>query len=196
MMNGTGPEHEPADEKAKAVRERTMDLFAAASLHAERIGAAAAKLGLSSDLVDGLGDDLYEAAIAQLDVASKMLARSQAIAARLLEAGVDRSEPSRFVRLDVAPGERAHVRFVVRNASAERATIEVRVEWNGPEGLRPRVGREELPAGRETSVEIAIPPAAAGDPVRAGTARVWLAYDGARRVELPHHDFEIWVGEK
>ncbi|HEX7843621.1 MAG TPA: hypothetical protein VF469_39380, partial [Kofleriaceae bacterium] len=80
----------PTDTRVQGLRERAMDLIADASIHAERINAAAARLGLTPDLLNGMGDQLYEAAVAQLDVASKILERSQAIVDRLFELGARR----------------------------------------------------------------------------------------------------------
>jgi hypothetical protein len=183
-----------ADRKAAVLRERALELLADASLHAERINAAAEKLGLTPDLLDGIGDHLYEAAVAQLDIVSKILERSQAIAERLFEFGARRAEPSRLLRIDVAPGEPAPVRFVVCNASPRTAQVTVEVTWDGGSPLRARIGRPQLAGGRETSVEIAIPrERVAPGQVYAGTARVRLAYDEHGTVELPRHDFEIWV---
>jgi hypothetical protein len=188
------PKHRPADAKAQVIRDRAMELLADASLHAERLGAAAARLGLTPDLLDGIGDQLYDAAVAQLDVASRILERSHAIAERLLELSGGRIEPSRLLRLDVEPGAPAQLRFVVRNPSPRTAEVAVEVAWDGEPALRARIGRPQLPGGRETSVAIAIPGERL-EPGRvyAGTATVRLAYEANRRVELPRHDFEIWV---
>jgi hypothetical protein len=183
-----------ADHKARAIRERAMELLADASLHAERINAAAEKLGLTPDVLDGVGDALYEAAVAQLDVASKILERSQAIVDRLFELGARQLEAGRLLRIDAEPGAPAHLRFVVRNPSTRPAEVSVEVEWDGGAPPRPRIGRPQLPAGRETSVEIAFPaPALERGRVYAGTARVRLGQDGQRPVERLRHDFEIWV---
>lgn len=188
------PKHRPADGKAQVIRDRAMELLADASLHAERLGAAAARLGLTPDLLDGVGDQLYDAAVAQLDVASKILERSHAIAERLLELSGGRLEPSRLLRLDVEPGAPAQLRFVVRNPSPRAAEVAVEVAWDGEAALRARIGRPQLPGGRETSVAIAIPGECL-EPGRvyAGTATVRLADEANRRVELARHDFEIWV---
>lgn len=194
MGESDHPKHDHADRKARVIRERAMELLAGASLHAERINAAAEKLGLTPELLDGIGDHLYEAAVAQLDVASQILQRSQAIADRLFELGARRLEPSRLLRVDVDPGKPAHLRFAVCNRSLHTAQVTVEAAWDGGAPLSPRIGRPELHGGRETSVEIAIPtdriqPGA----VYAGTARIRLAYEAERSVELPRHDFEIWV---
>jgi hypothetical protein len=197
-MGASDPSDSPgqggADRKARAIRDRAMELVADASVHAERISAAAERLGLTPDLLDGVGDQLYQAAVAQLDVASKSLERSQRIVDRLFEIGARQLEASRLLRIDVAPGAAAHLRFVVRNPSPRAAAVSVEAEWDGGAPLAPRVGRPALPGGRETSIEIAI---AAGAVERgrvyAGSARVRMAYDGQRSIELPRHDFEIWV---
>jgi hypothetical protein len=193
-MAAEPPKQRPADGKAQVIRERAMELLADASLHAERLGAAAARLGLTPDLLDGIGDQLYDAAVAQLDVASKILERSHAIADRLLELSAGHLGSSRLLRIDVEPGTPAQLRFVVRNPSPRAAQVAVEVTWDGDAPLRARIGRPQLPGGRETSVEIAIPSdrVEAGR-VYAGTAVVRLAYDAHRIVELPRHDFEIWV---
>jgi hypothetical protein len=196
MGESEHPRHGVADHKARAIRARALELLADAATHAERINAAAARLGLTPDLVEGLGDHLYEAAVAQLDVASKILERSQAIVDRLFELGARQLEPSRLVRIDVGPGRPAQVRFVVRNAAPEAAIVEVDATWDGAGELVPRIGRTELAGGRETAVEIAI----AGDRLRrgqvfAGTATPRLRYQTGRTIALPRHDFEIWVAE-
>lgn len=192
-MGTEPPKQQPTDDKARAIRERAMELLADASLHAERINAAAAKLGLTPDLLDGIGDQLYEAAVAQLDVASKILERSHAIADRLFELGAARFETSRLVRLDVDPGTPAELRFVVRNPSPRTAEVGVEVAWDGGAPLRAKIGRPQLPGGRETSVAIAIPcDGLEPGRVYAGTATIRLGYEH-RAVELPRHDFEIWV---
>src|SRR6185436_2098430 len=104
------PRPSPADGKTRAIRERAMELLAGASLHAERIQAAAEKLGLTPDLLDGIGDHVYEAVVAQLDIASKVLERSQAIADRLLDLGGRRGGAGGLIRVDVERGKPAHLR--------------------------------------------------------------------------------------
>jgi hypothetical protein len=185
----------PTDTRVQGLRERAMDLIADASIHAERINAAAARLGLTPDLLNGIGDQLYEAAVAQLDVASKILERSQAIADRLFELGTRRPEPATsLVRVDVTCGQPGSLRFVVRNAAREAAAVQVVVECDGGLALAARVGRRQLDGGRETSVEIPIPTdQALPGKVYAGTAKLALIYATERRVELPRRDFEIWV---
>jgi hypothetical protein len=187
------PKPSHADRKAQVLRERALELLADASLHAERINAAAEKLGLTPDLLDGIGDHLYEAAVAQLDIASKILERSQAIAERLFELGARRVEPSRLVRVDVAPCTLAQVRFVVRNPLSRTAEVVVDAAWDGGSPLQVRIGRPRLAAGRETSVEIATTEGLAAGQVYAGCARVRLTCEGHGAVELARHDFEIWV---
>lgn len=189
------PDHGPTDTRVLGLRERAMDMIADASLHAERIHAAAERLGLTPDLLNGIGDQLYEAAVAQLDVASKILERSQAIVDRLFELGARRLEPaSGLVRLDVTRGQPGSLRLVVRNAAREAAAVEVVVECDGGLVLAARVGRRQLDGGRETSVEIPIPTdQVEPGKVYAGTATLALVYGTVRRVELPRRDFEIWV---
>ncbi|HEY6179349.1 MAG TPA: hypothetical protein VIX73_33070, partial [Kofleriaceae bacterium] len=106
-MGESGHPKHGADHKVQAIRSRALELLADAAIHAERINDAAARLGLSPDLVEGLGDHLYEAAVAQLDVASKILERSQAIADRLFDLGA-RQLDSRLMRIDVAHGRPAY----------------------------------------------------------------------------------------
>ncbi|TMQ10137.1 MAG: hypothetical protein E6J90_36775 [Deltaproteobacteria bacterium] len=206
MGESDDAKHGATSRKVGKIRNRALELLADASLHA-----------------DGIGDDLYEAAVAQLDIASKILERSQVIADRLFDLGAGRLEPSRLMRVDVEGSKPASVRFVVRNASARAAHVEVEVTWDGPGELEGHVGRPELAADRETWVEVPVPAShLAGKKVWAGTARVWLSYEdryrdegkeapgkeaegkdaqdnaaqrkhGRRRVELPPRDFEIWV---
>ena len=196
-MGESGPPRQrDADGKVQTIRGRALELLADASVHAERIHEAAARLGLTPDLVDGLGDHLYEAVVAQLDVASKILERSQAIADRLFDLGARQLDASRLMRIDVAPGRPAHVRFVVRNTAPATASVEVDATWDGDGALAPRVGRPQLAGGRETAVEIAID----GDRLRAGriyagSAELRLCYEGGRKLALRRHDFEIWVAE-
>lgn len=183
-----------ADRKAQAIRDRALELLAGASLHAQRVGDAATRLGLTPDLVDGLGDQLYEAAVAQLDIASKILERSQVIADRLFELGAARLEPSRLMRVDVEGGRPASLRFVVRNASGSAADVAVDVTWDGPGPLAAQIGRAALAADRETWVEVRVPADRLElGKVYAGTARIRLTGGGGRAIELPCRDFEIWV---
>lgn len=201
MAGGTpdGSDLGPTDRKVQGLRERAMDLLADASIHAERINTAAESLGLTPDLLDGIGDQIYQAAVAQLDVASKILERSQAIVDRLFELGARRFDlgsglGSGLIRLDVTRGEPAALRFAVRNAARDAAAVNVVVECDGGLRLAARVGRRQLDGGRETSVEIPIPvDQVEPGKVYAGTAQLALVYDPARRVELPRRDFEIWV---
>ena len=58
MAEAKRPKPRPADLTAKELRDRAMDLLAGAAVHAERIGSAAEKLGLTPDLLDGVGDYL------------------------------------------------------------------------------------------------------------------------------------------
>ena len=196
MGEAKRPKPRPADRTAQVLRDRAMNLLADAAIHAERIGSAAEKLGLTPDVLDGVGDQLYEAAVAQLDIVAKILERSQAIADRLLDLGERRFETRPLVRLDVDAGKPAALRFVVHNVSAKPATVTVDGDaaWDSDKPLAARIGQRELAGRRQTSVELIVPPEYIGTrDVYAGTARVSLTYEPRRRVRLPRHDFEIWV---
>ncbi|HEY0992983.1 MAG TPA: hypothetical protein VGD80_38285, partial [Kofleriaceae bacterium] len=185
----------PADLTAQRLRDRAMEMLAAATVHAERLGAAAEKLGLTPDLLDGVGDQLYDAAVAQLDLASKVLERAQSIADRLLDLGEKRFETRTLTRVDVKAGEPAALRFVVENVSALSAKVVVTVDgaWEVDEPIGRKIGQETLPGRRQTSVEISI----SADHIKkravyAGTVHVSLEYD-SRKVQLADREFEIWV---
>lgn len=192
------PVHDPADAKAQRVRERAMDLLASAALHAQRLDAAARRIGLTPDLVDGLGDHLYAAAIAQLDVVSKILERSQVLADRLLDLGFPRGgerEPSRFQRIDASVGQPARIDLVVRNPEDQTATVDVKLAWSPPSATPPpkwAVGQPRLPGRRETALEITIPAVAAAG-VYPMLATVTLGYPGGRQHTLVTREYEIWV---
>jgi len=196
MGEARRPKPRLADETAQQLREHALDLLASAAVHAERIGDAAEKLGLTPDLLDGVGDTLYEAAVAQLDLASTILERSQTIADRLLDLGARRFETRPLARFDVKAGEPAALRFVVHNVSPKPATVTVELdtEWDDGPPLEPTIGRSPLAGGRQTSVELVVPPRyLERRNVYAGTARISLLYESGRRVRLPRHDFEVWV---
>jgi hypothetical protein len=196
MGEAKRPKPRLADDAAQRLRDHALNLLADAAIHAERLGSAAEKLGLTPDLLDGVGDQLYEAAVAQLDIASKVLERSQVIADRLLELGERRFETRPLARFDVKPGEAATLRFVVHNVSPKQANVKVELEadWDTHEKLEPTIGREQLAGGRQTMVEFVVPPSyLERRTVYAGTARISLFYESGRRVRLPRHDFEVWV---
>jgi hypothetical protein len=192
------PVDDPADAKAQRVRERAMDLLASAAVHAQRLDAAARRIGLTPDLVDGVGDHLYEAAIAQLDVVSKILERSQVLADRLLDLAVPRGrEPaqSRFQRIDASLDQPTRIDLVIRNPDEQAATVHVKLDWTPPSTTPPptwQVGQPRLPGGRETALEITIPAVR-----RAGVypmlATVTLCYPGGREHTLAVRELEIWV---
>ena len=194
MGEAKRPKPRPADQTAQLLRDRAMDMLAAAAVHAERVGAAAEKLGLTPDLLDGVGDQLYEA-VAQLDLASKVLERAQAIADRLLDLGEKRFEVRTLLRLDVKAGDPAALRFVVYNAAQQSAKVDVTVDagWDIDEPVVRTVGQPLLPGQRQTWVAIIISSEHIKKrAVYAGTAHVSLEYD-SRRVQLPDREFEIWV---
>lgn len=197
MGEAKRPEPRPADQTAQVLRDRAMNLLADAAVHAERIGAAAERLGLTPDLLDGVGDQLYEAAVAQLDLAARILERAQSIADRLLDLGEQRFEARPLLRLDVKPGEPVALRFVVHNAALQSARVDVAVEaaWDAAAPVVCKVGQPQLPGRRQTSVELTIAPEQLKPrEVYAGTVHISLEYDARRRVQLPDREFEIWVG--
>lgn len=187
------PDKNPTDDKVKRLRERTLDLVADAAVHVQRLDGVAKQLGLTPDLVDGLGDYLYEAAVAQLEVASKVLERSQGIADRLLELAGQRLATTRFARIDAQAGDPARFDFVIRNPSDHVATVEVEIEAADSQP-QAQVGQRQLPGRRETAVEIQLATAASdAGRVFAMVIRVYLVYERGRRVELAPHELELWV---
>jgi len=192
MSEAERPKKNPTDVKARDLRERAMDLVADAAIHAERLNGAARELGLTPDLVDGVGDYLYEAAVAQLDVASKILERSQVIADRLVDMASRRFETSRFTRVDVEHGHGGYLRFVVHNGAGHEATVEVQVESERSVGHIVKIGRSQLPPNRDTSIQVEIESKNLDPGAYAFLVQVWMRYRHAR-VALPTREFELWV---
>jgi hypothetical protein len=169
-----------------------MDLLANAAIHAQRLDDAARRLGLSPDLVDGLGDHLYEAAVVQLDVASKILERSQLLVDRLFDLGASRGDSPGFRRVDVKAGEVNRIDLVVHNALQQTAQVDLAIEWDGGQASW-RVGQPSLPGHRDTAAEIELPATLVAGKVYPMVVKVSLTYDSGRRVELPPREYEIWV---
>lgn len=191
-MDEVKPDTKPGDAKARVVRERAMDLVAGAAIHAQRIEDAATRLGLTPDLVDGLGDALFDAAVTQLDVASRILERSQGLVDRLFDLSSAKDKTC-FERVDVTAGQPGRIDLAVRNSRATTATVSVVVQWSET-GEKIRVGRPELPGNRETAIEITLPTTLSADQVYAMTVEVSLSYDvNVSCVRLPIREYEIWV---
>jgi len=190
------PAHSPTDSKVKRIRERTMDLIADATVHAQRIDDAARRLGLTPDLVDGLGDEIYDAAVTQLDVASKILERSTVLVDRLLDLGLPRQHRrSLFHRVPAKVDESTQIYLDVANTAEQTATVKVEVVPEPPpKNVVPtvQIGQESLRGGRETAVEILIAPIKTAG-VYPLVVKVSLVYPGGRRHALPENEYEIWV---
>jgi hypothetical protein len=193
--SGAEPETNPADRKAEKIRERTLDLLANVAVHVQRMEDVARKLGLTADLVDGVGDYLYESVVAQLDLASKIVDRSQAVADRLLDLGAEKIESSRYLRIEGQVGTPARHFFVVANASAKTAHVKVAIESASLGGrVSAKPGKSELPGRQETGVEIVIDTAGLdASRVYSGRIRVTLDYEVGGPRELPVRDFELWL---
>jgi hypothetical protein len=186
------PESEPADRRAKNLRERAMDLLADTSIHVQRLQEISERAGLAPDLLDGVGDRLYEMVIAQLDLAATVAERSHAAAERLLQYGASRKQP-RFHRLVLEP-DQPSVRFdfSVHNASLRSAAVEAHVEFV-PGGANYEVGHRHLPSGQHTSIEVTIHRSKMEAGVHAGAVDVTLVHAGRQRVTLRRVGFEVWV---
>ena len=197
-QRGSLPEHNPTDARVVKLRGRAMDLLADATVHVQRLEEIGERLGLTPDLVDGVGDHLYQAVVAQLDLAAKVAERSHVAAERLLQLGVDRwrNEP-RFVRVGVKSSGKESFDFTVRNASLRAARVDVEVHFAPKDAVQPpRIGAKTLQGGRTTSVRITID--ASGDKLKSNTTytgeiHVVLVHAGDQRVELARRHFEVWV---
>jgi len=187
------PEHNPNDDKVKRLRARFLEIVADAAVRGERLDAIARRLGLTAELASGLGDDLYDAAVAQLEIVAKVLERSQGIADRLLALGERAPEGPRFARVDVAAGKPVRYAFTVHNPAKQPATVQARLAPEDPRA-RLQIGQPTLPGGRDTALEVQLATGAkqAGE-VIALVIEVTLAYDGSRARVLPAQELEIWV---
>jgi len=71
------PAINPTDGRVRRLRDKAMDLLADARIHVQRLEEIGEHLGLTPDLVEGMGDDLYRAVVAQMDFAAKVFERTQ-----------------------------------------------------------------------------------------------------------------------
>jgi hypothetical protein len=198
-QSSTEPDRNPADERVKRIRQRTMDLLANAAVHVQRIEDGARKLGLTAEIVDGVGDHLYEVVIAQLDLASKIVERSQALADRLLELGTTKGGSLPLLRMEAMVGSFARHFFVITNDSMQTATVEVSIDSSLLVGQEKdsRVGRRMLPAGNETGVEVEICTQGL-DPknVYPGSIHVTLHLEDGGIRAFPPRNFELWLRDE
>jgi hypothetical protein len=190
------PEYDPADARVARLRDRAMDLLADATVHVQRLEEIGERLGLTPDLADGVGDHLYHAIVAQLDLAAKVVERSHVAAERVLQLGADRwSGESRFQRVDVKRGERARYAFTVRNASIRTAKVEVELRFVPSDAATVAIGTKTLHGRHSTSVEVTFDGAKLGAGPHAGEVHVVLVHGVDQRLELPRRCFEVWVHE-
>jgi hypothetical protein len=200
-----GPETDPADRRVRRLRAKAMDLLADARIHVQRIEEIGEHLGWTPDLVDGVGDHLYHAVVAQLDFAAKVVERSHFAAERFLQLRASRRGRDSFNRIDIRhPDDRVSFDFTVRNGSIRSTRVDVKVEFVPHWAVSVTVGARHLRAGQQTSVEITIAGSKAdeghGDRkvrlepgVHPGEVRVVLENPDGHRVELRRRYFEVWV---
>jgi hypothetical protein len=190
------PDSVPADRRARQLRDRAMDLLADASVHVQRLEEIGERLGLTPDLVDGVGDHLYEAVVAQLDLAAKVMERSRVAAERLWQLGASRKQ-DRFFRVVLEPGGHVRFDFRVRNASIRAATVECETRFHRKHLVVTRVGNPNLKGREETSVEVTVYQQRDGkeldEEVYHGDVDVTLVHGSHQRVKLPPVRFEVWV---
>jgi hypothetical protein len=197
-QRGSRPEYNPTDARVVKLRERAMDLLADATVHVQRLEEIGERLGFTPDLADGVGDHLYTAIVAHLDLAAKVVERSQVAAERLVQLGADRwrNEP-RFTRVEVPSDGKKSFEFSVRNASIRTAMVEVSVHFAPKDAVdATRIGTKTLQSGRTTSVQITIDGTKLKSETYAGEVRVVLVHAGDQRLELPCRFFEVWVQSK
>jgi hypothetical protein len=194
--SGDAPAGNSTDDRAEKMRERSSDLLAAAAMHVQRVEDIAEKLGLTADLVEGIGDELYEAVVSQLELASKIVERSQIVADRLLQRRPHEGAGDRLLKIEARAGDVARATYVLSNDSGRTAKVNVRIEGKALKGIaQGQSGRRRLEAGGETFVEITIETKCL-DPekVYVGSACAKLSpVDGSGRVEHRRRDFELWV---
>jgi hypothetical protein len=199
-----GPEIDPADHRVRRLRAKAMDLLADARVHVQRLEEIGEHLGLTPDLVDGVGDHLYHAVVAQLDLAAKLAERSQVVAERFLQRRASPPPKDSFHRLEIRPPSKsASFHFTVRNGSLRATDVTVPVEFVPQWAVDVVVGAPHLKGGQQTSVEVTITAEKAPERdgarerklepgVHLGEVRVTLEHPG-HRVDLPRRYFEVWV---
>jgi hypothetical protein len=198
---GSRPESDPTDERVEHLREKAMDLLADATVHVQRLEEIGERLGITPDLVEGVGDQLYRAAIAQMDFAAKVMERSFVAAERLWQSRGAHRRGERFHRVDIGPGAtRASFHFTVRNASLRSADVEAHVAFVPKDAVSLVVGTRHLHSKQETSVEVTLDGSKLLAPggtfvaaQHAGDVSAWLVHAGGQRIELPRTYFEVWV---
>jgi hypothetical protein len=191
-----GPEQNPVDERAKRVRDRTMDLLADAAIHVQRIEDKAQKLGLSPELVDGVGDSLYEAVVTQLDLALKIVERSQTVVERLFALRLEKKQQRKLLRIDAVVGVANEVRQYVVVTNDAKCSVDVKTVFKSA-SLAGRTtlkeGKAKLAPRQETAVEIEINIAdLEPSTVYTGTILVWLL-DAAGCSRESVYDVELWL---
>jgi hypothetical protein len=198
---GGRPESDPTDERVEHLREKAMDLLADATVHVQRLEEIGERLGLTPDLVDGVGDHLYRAVVAQMDFAAKVMERSYVAAERLWQQRGSHRRSERFHRVDIRPGTlQGSFHFSVRNSSLRSADVEAHVTFVPKSAASIVVGSRHLHSKQETSVEVTIDGSKFLSPggtlvaaQHGGDVRTWLVHAGGQRIELPRTYFEVWV---
>jgi hypothetical protein len=190
------PTPEPADRSVENLRERFLDLIADATLHAHRLEDVAESLGIGPELADGVGDTLYQAIAGQLELACKVLERSQLLADRILSMGSRGPRTHQLIVLDAPLGQQARHCLAIRNASGRGGSVQVTVA-DDDGSLKGRVttlvGRPRVAAGQETSVEIRIDTTSLStERAYAGTLKVSVVHE-QEQVLVARRPFELWV---
>ena len=188
------PAIDPTDRRVHRLRDKAMDLLADARIHVQRLEEIGEHLGLTPDLVEGMGDELYRAVVAQMDFAAKVFERSQVAAERFMQLHGPRRASGHFHRVDIRPpNDRGNFDFTVCNASSRSARVEVKIEFVPDGAAHDKVGTQHLKGGQQTSVEVEIAGSNLKPGVHPGEVRVVLEHPDHHRVELPRQYFEVWV---
>ncbi len=199
-QDGSRPESDPTDERVKQLRDKALDTLADVAVHVQRLEEIGERLGITPELVDGVGEHLYRAVVAQMDFAAKVVERSYATAERLWQQRASLQRAERFHRVDIRPGaEMGDFHFTVCNSSLRSADVEVEVTFAPADAARVVVGTRHLHPQQETSVEVTID----GSKLKSGNAfvnaqhggdvRATLVHSGGQRIALPRTYFEVWV---
>ena len=201
--DGSRPKSDPTDKRVKELREKAMDTLADVAVHVQRLEEIGERIGITPELVDGVGEHLYRAVVTQMDFAAKVVERSYEAAERLWQQGASMRRAERFFRVDIRPGsERADFHFTVCNSSLRSADVEVEVTFAPAKAASVVVGTRHLHPRQETSVEVTVD----GSKLKKGRAfvsaqhggdvRATLVHSGGQRIALPRTYFEVWVHAK